>query len=340
MDEGNALQLFERLGCSRIRISLEQVMCSCPFPENHKRGDRRSSFSAKINDNDKSPFICYGCHEKGTLEWLAVQTGNEDLVPEWKPKKVKTSDWFYIPPTNAGVFARMVEHEKKPVLFKDDYLKPFVGVLSAYLKDRGVNIETAKQWELGLDREYNRATFTVRDYQGRLAVVIGRDITGKSKVKYSNYVLDRRNKELVPFIDHDREEEFIGPTKSFFLYGEHLAWKVMNGEMERRSNDLILVEGPTDVLAVWQMGWNVVGVMGSYVSKPQIEKLVTLVPKNGRLVILADGDEPGEKLSKKASKDIDSRVPVYIGSLPDGADPGKASEQEIEEYLKTARVFS
>ena len=340
MNPENARALLERLGCRRIRVMGGEVMSSCPFPEGHKRGDRRPSFSANIDTGEGSPYICFGCHATGTLEGLAVKNGHTDLVPDWKPKRVGDRPWMSVPSTNAGQFRHLYTRKKKPVLFKDDYLKPFVGVLSGYLKTRGITLDTAREWELGVDKLHARATFTVRDHEGRLALVVGRDVTDTAWVKYSNYVLDRLHKRMQPFIDHRREHDFITPTKSYFLYGEHKAWKVMEGESNRRSKDLIVVEGAMDMLRLWQCGWNAVAILGSYASEVQVEKLITLVPKGGRLIIMADGDEAGRKMTNKIVEMIGDRLPVYDAQLDVDIDPGMLVESEIDEAMKDARLAS
>jgi DNA primase len=221
------------------------------------------------------------------------------------------------------------------VLFKDDYLEPFVGVLPGYLKRRGISLETAREWELGLDRDWGRAIFVVRDFKGRLGVVVGRDVTGQSRIKYSNYVLDRKNKKMIPFIDHEREHDFIGPTKSRFLYGEYQAWKVQDGSFDtgRRSKDLIVVEGAIDLLNLWQMGWNVVAVLGSFPSKTQLEKLVMLVPRGGRLIVMADGDKAGRKMTETINEALNKRVNVFDAQLSDDLDPGALSEEQASDVL-------
>ena len=341
MDEGRARTLLERLECRRIHVYGDEIMSSCPHPENHPRGDRRPSFSARISDSDKSPYVCYGCHEKGTLEWLAIHTGNADLVPDWKPRNVdKNLPWIPVPSTNAGAFSHLVK-KKRPVLFKDDYLEPFIGRLSSYMIKRGITLDTARLWELGVDRPNSRATFTVRDYQGRLAVVIGRDVSNRSKVKYSNYVLDMKNKMMVPFIDHSREKDFKSPTKKFFVYGEHIMWKVLTGELERDSEPhLLVVEGAIDVLKLWQLGYNAVAVLGSAPSDFQMEKIVSLLPREGRLVIMADGDKAGKKLTSQIGRALHERVPTFVASLPEGSDPGDADDDTIELAFVKARLFS
>ena len=340
MDESRSQELLQRLGCKRVRKVGKEIMATCPFSENHWRGDRKPSFSAKLSGEDRSPYFCFSCHEKGTLEGLAIRTDNEDLVPDWKPRKVRNADWMYVPKNNVSVFGRQHGVDRNPVFFDDRLLEPFVGRVSRYVMDRGITIPTAKEWQLGVDRKGQRAIFTLRDMEGRLAVVNGRDVSGYSKIKYTNYVLDKENHCLCPFIDHEREEDFQGPTKSFFLYGEYQSKKALDGVFKRRSNDLIVVEGQMDTLAVWQQGWNVVGIMGSYPSEEQIEKLVALVPKGGRLVSVMDGDKAGRKCAKELGAMLNGRIPLFVVDLPDDTDPADVKESELEVLIDRPRIFN
>ncbi len=340
MDEGSAITLLERLGCNRIRKSGSEIVSQCPFAENHWRGDRSPSFSAKIEDSGSSPYFCFSCHEKGTLEGLAIRFGHKDLVPDWKPRKVRETDWMVIPKTNAGMFNHLYRQNRGPVIFEEHLIKPFVGRVAGYMLRRGVTIDTAREWELGIDKQNNRSIFVLRSVDGLIAMVMGRDMSGRSKVKYTNYVLDKRDDILRPFIDHKREEDFQGPTKIYFLYGEFQAWKAAQGKMERRSGDLIVVEGQTDTLSMWQNGWNVVGIMGSYPSDEQIEKLVTLVPKGGRLISLMDGDKAGRKCANVLGEAISERLPFFIGDIGDGLDPDNASEKQVELAIENSQLFS
>jgi hypothetical protein len=270
---------------------------------------------------------------------MAIRSGHQDLVPDWKPKRGdRDENWMTIPRTNVSVYGSMFK--KKAVFFEDDLIVPFVGRVSKYVLDRGVSIDTARAWELGVDRPNGRALFILRDVEGRIGVVIGRDTTGRSRVKYSNYVLDKRNNVLVPFPDHSREEDFEGPTKSCFLYGEHLASRFARGEVERRANDLVIVEGAIDVLKTWQLGWNVVAILGSHFSNDQIEKVASILPKDGRVILMMDGDEAGRACAQEAGKTLIDRVPVLVAMLPDDADPGAAQSDEINSAIENAKVFS
>ena len=342
MDEGSARTLLEQLGCKRIKVLGHQIQATCPFEENHYRGDRNPSFGARLDDAGKSPYFCHGCHQKGTLEWLAVDNGMENLVPDWKPKKIKSDRWMKkIPSTNrGGLFDYLYKEDKQPAFFNDIYLEPFTGVLSGALVKRGVTVETAKEWELGVDKENGRAIFVLRDVEGRVALVKGRDTTGRSKVKYIAYVLDKESHKLVPRIDYKREQDFKRPTKSLFLYGEYQAKKVLDGELERRSLDLVLVEGEVDVLKVWQWGWNVVGLIGSYPSDEQCEKIVKLIPKGGRLIVIMDNDKAGKKCVKELYEKLKDRVPFFNVVLPEGTDPAEMkSDIEMEKVISQAKLF-
>lgn len=340
MDAILARELLERLGCRKIKEPYGEIMASCPFGDNHKRGDRRPSFSAAINPDDASPYICFGCHATGTLEGLACHTGNKDLVPDDSFRDVKPKPWLFLKANNVAKFGHLYDEKKKPVLFKDVYLDLFIRMLPGYLKKRGLKLETAKAWEICFDRENRRAIFVMRDIGGRLAAVVGRDVTGNAWVKYSNYVLDRKNKRMVPGIDHDREEDFISPTKSLFLYGEHMAWKVCQGEdLSRKNMDLIVVEGALDALMLWQRGFNVVAILGSYPSDAQVEKLVMMTPRDARLVIMADGDDAGRKMTENLGGKTGSRVPTLDAVLPDGVDPGEATDEQIDDALRQATMF-
>lgn len=229
--------------------------------------------------------------------------------------------------------------KKEPVYYDEKYLAPYLGVLSGYLRKRGITLDTARNWKLGLDKEHSRAIFPVFDCEGKLAVIVGRDITGRSKVKYSFYSLDTKNEKMCPFIDHERFSDFLSPTKSLFLYGEDKAFRVANVESDRITGDLIVVEGQMDVLNMWQLGYNVVATSGSMVSNVQLEKLITLLPKGGRLVVMGDGDSAGKKMIDHVGKVLKNRVPVYVAVLENGLDPGGLTETEARDILQKVVLF-
>lgn len=332
MEERLAIELLESFGC-RPRSRGKQIESKCPFPDNHRRGDKRPSFSARIDANNWSPFFCHGCGARGTLEQIAISNNMPHLVPGWKPHGENRKPWLDAP---------RKPRRNDTVFFDDKYLAPFVGMVSGYMLNRGISLETARTWELGIDKENIRATFAVRDYRGRLGVLIGRDIRKvKSKIKYSNYLLDKRDDRFVPWRNYSREgfreDDYVSPTKSHFLYGEHFA--VQYGQ-ENPNSDLVLVEGSVDTLKVWQCGHNVVGALGCHVSDEQVSKIMMLTPRQGRLLVMFDGDDAGRRGSNELKKAIRKLLVVRSIELKDGCDPGGMSNDEIDKAIGSMSKIS
>jgi DNA primase len=162
-------------------------------------------------------------------------------------------------------------------------------------------------------------------------MVTGRDVRGRSRAKYSNYVLDKVQDRLVPFLLREKvEEEFVRPTRNFFLYGEHRIGLL------KENDDLIITEGPMDVLKLYEYGYYAVGIMGSSPSDRQISTLIEIKPPKGRLVIMADADKAGRRLSKELLSRLGG-LPIVEAILPEGHDPGDSSRSEIDFSLENAK---
>jgi hypothetical protein len=321
MNESSIIKFLEHLGCKRIRKRGDEINCSCPFPENHKHGDRHPSFGVRINASGVSPYGCFGCGERGIIERLARERGVQDFESPYVLKVATNCSWYPKPPV----------HKEEPVFFDDRYLKDFSGQMSNFFRIRGLSIDTMKTWELGYDHMFGRATIPVRDINGKLGMVTGRDVRGRSRAKYSNYVLDKVQDRLVPFLLREKvEEEFVRPTRNFFLYGEHRIGLL------KENDDLIITEGPMDVLKLYEYGYYAVGIMGSSPSDRQISTLIEIKPPKGRLVIMADADKAGRRLSKELLSRLGG-LPIVEAILPEGHDPGDSSRSEIDFSLENAK---
>lgn len=93
----------------------------------------------------------------------------------------------------------------------------------------------------------------------------------------------------------------------------------------RDAGRLIIMEGPTDVMAADQAGVKeCVAVMGTALTPEHVRQLGTLVGGDGRLVILLDGDAAGQANSLKAVRTcLSVGVPVQVSVLPDQLDPAE-----------------
>jgi DNA primase len=88
---------------------------------------------------------------------------------------------------------------------------------------------------------------------------------------------------------------------------------------------IIVMEGPTDVMAADQAGYGeCVAVLGTALTADHAKQLGNLVGADGRVVLLLDGDRAGQASSIKAVRTFLSvGVPVRVAMLPDELDPAE-----------------
>lgn len=123
------------------------------------------------------------------------------------------------------------------------------------------NPEVIKRFRLGYDSVRNCATIPVRNNQGRVVGVIRRRLDG------------RKPKYLEP----------KGLPKQEMLWG---SW-----EAPDRPEQLVIVEGPADALACWEVGVPAVALCGSYMSTTQAKLVRRMCPQT--VLIGMDNDAAG-----------------------------------------------
>lgn len=146
------------------------------------------------------------------------------------------------------------------------------GTLAQHLTTMGYNVEDVKKVllnEQGNDTFYKRLTFPIADKSGRVVGFTARTLTD-AKPKYIN------------------SPETPIYNKQNFLYGLHLAAK-------QKGNIAYLVEGSTDVIALWQAGLPAIATLGTALSDRQVKAL----KRFQAIAIWRDGDEAGQKATLK-----------------------------------------
>lgn len=242
MNKEGIVKVLSELGAGKIRGGFGNVTCECPFREwTHDRGtDRHPSFSVKVVDDGPSPYYCWSCKSKGLLTglvWLLKREGKaSSALAEW----VKQQE--YVDPLveldrkaeaakERGFVAPIVR--KELVLRDERELEPFKGKVPKYALNRGLSLETCKEWELGYDESDKRLIFPVRNLQKNLVGVVGRVIDAREDMVYKNY---------------------INFAKSNYLYGEHMFDPQLPNWVTDHlpgGDGLLLVEGMFDVLWLW-----------------------------------------------------------------------------------------
>jgi len=228
-----------------------------------------------------------------------------------------------------------------------------------YAKNRGINGEIAKRFDLGFALPSNkdlllhfentqqdvadlkalgliktgeygdydffrdRLMFPIHNSKGSVIAFGGRAFDNKAKAKYLN-------SQESPIFSKSRE-----------LYGLHHARKY-----SRTTDYILVVEGYMDVVALHQAGiTKVVATLGTATTP---EHLQTLARTTSVIVFCFDGDDAGRAAAWKALKIalpmIKSGLLVKFLFLPDGEDPDtlvkKESTSAFEKRIKTAQALS
>ena len=164
--------------------------------------------------------------------------------------------------------------------------------------DAGLLIENAESGKR-YDRFRDRVMFPIRDTRGRVIAFGGR-VLGDDKPKYLN-----------------------SPETPVFHKGQELYGLYEARKFNRNLEEIIVVEGYMDVIALAQQGLrNAVATLGTATSEEHLKRLFRVVP---HVLFCFDGDQAGRKAAWRALESTlsslqDGRRARFL-FLPEGEDP-------------------
>ena len=372
MDVTKVERIIRSLG-AKTEVKNGKVRCSCLLATWTHPGGRDQKPSMVILEGKRGDpiYTCLGCHKKGSLRdllcflwmrtrinmlrYIEILDGEAEKVPEgvnveirkvrrrarsisYEEMKSKAlqkkvgGDGDDTPWHDAGVLRKAADVQEIPW---SEY-EPYTGSIPRYALDRGLTVETCREWELGHDKRMKRLLFPMRDRQQRLVAVSGRIYVDDCPRCRANYITvedginqltgEMRYKEVCASCNRTRPPKYLhndGFIRNLHLYGEH---RVQDGR------DIVyVVEGNLDVLKVWQAGYRpVVGMLGSHPGAAQVEKLVAYYD---RLNVLPDADKAGDDMVAQLEAMIAWRIPMMVRRPPEGKDPGDLSTEEFRELL-------
>lgn len=176
----------------------------------------------------------------------------------------------------------------------------------------------------GIDEPWNsnkrdfmgRIIFPVRDENGSLVGWSGRLAT-------DDKVAIKRHNKWMHKLDFD---------KGFVLYNFYKAVDYV-----KESRELILVEGPWDVIRLWSYGINnVVAVMGSSLTP---EQLSLAVSSSLKVNVMLDSDGAGQSGANRICEQLKPYVDVYTYELPKNKDPDNLSFDEAWEVVSNPKRY-
>jgi DNA primase len=148
----DAREIIELFGLQNVQMRGDEITCSCPFPENHTRGDKRPSFGISVS---KGAYNCFSCGESGSLVTLAQ----------------KVLGMTRLEAMNA-VYHDLTTEEALRMMGGERYVPSRVSPMEfdiskwsrnrhEYWRARGFNEETIGKWQLGYDPSENRVVVPI-----------------------------------------------------------------------------------------------------------------------------------------------------------------------------------
>ena len=337
----------------KLERSGTSLRARCPF-----HAERTPSFHVSP---DRGTYHCFGCGVggdifsfvqaiegldfKGALKVLAEKAGVEIVYSRGEKESKDEHDRLFELLEVATIFysSRLSEPAQK------------------YLKERGLNDVTMKDFRLGLageawsdladflkqkkfseremleagvakknergglsDKFRNRIMFPIADSAGRVVGFSGRIFPSTSSGQAAR---TDGNFEPPKYINSPETPLF---HKSRILYGFDKAKTAM-----RKHNCAVLVEGQLDLLASHQAGWgNTVAVSGTAFT---LEHAALIRRMTDNLVIALDPDAAGIKAAGRAARAaLQGGLNVKVAKLPAGLDPADLVLKEGKEAWSTA----
>jgi DNA primase len=178
--------------------------------------------------------------------------------------------------------------------------------------------------DIGVDTVHQRLTFPLRDLDGVLVGISGRDYTNTVKPKYKVY--DHNEYTKLGFPSHETH-------KSHLLWNGHLVYP----RLFHAAMPIVVVEGFKACMKVLMAGcFNVVAILGNQVSdrqRWQLERMAT------EIWLWLDNNQPG--MNGSVLSGMSFGAPVRIVPYPDEREqPSDLSTAEIQLALSGVKDFT
>ena len=330
----------------------------CPLP-----GHTEKTPSFTVNP-DLQFYYCFGCQRGGDVFKFAQEVMGHSFPEALNYFADKAG---LTPPPRSGSFSEQSFHsaqffQKKASLVKinglakDIFQKKLQDLTPnhparIYLKNRGFSQKAIEAFQLGYAP--NDWTFLSKKLSSyREAQILG---LVRKKAGHQDYYDVYRNRIMFPIItirdevigfggrcliESEQEAKYINsPTSDIFHKGKILYGLNLAATHIRSLDQVIVVEGYTDVMMLHQNGFkNVVGVLGTALTEAHA-RLLRRYTRN--VIVLFDSDAAGKKASKKALP-ILLKADLYPKSLemPPGEDPDQILQtwgrEKFQKRLKEA----
>ena len=298
----------------------------CPF-----HGEKTASFSVAP---EKGIYYCFGCHKGGgsinfimEVEGLSYPDAVRHLAKRVNmevPEDDKYQSRYRI---QERLWALMKEAAR---FYNEQLYMPQGAECLAYVQKRGMSKSIVTKFGIGYAPDsWNALVDAMRKKGYTDKEMIDANLVGEKNGR----VYDRfRNRLMFPIIDvrgnvigfggrvlDNSLPKYINTTETIiFNKGKHLFG--LNLSKKTQKDYMILVEGNVDVVTMHQYGFdNAVASMGTSLTEEQANLLKRYTEQ---VVLLYDGDAPGQKATRRAIPILEKvGIHVKVLQIPNDMDP-------------------
>jgi DNA primase len=262
----------------------------------------------------KNIWHCFACSCGGNvLDFTAIMEGTTI-----REAGLRLKEWYGVDPPAPEIAKEKKEVERKEIKNQSENQdnKPLDFELKtldqnhSYLKERGIEKATVKEFNIGYCKRgllKGRIAVPIHNEKGELIAYAGR-YPGDPPEGESKYRLPSNFK------------------KSQAIFNLH--------RIQKRERNLILTEGFFDVFKLWQSDFkNTVALMGVSMSEKQEKTLIDFLGSEGKLTVIFDPDEAGEKARKEVVEKLQSKMFIKTIKLEKGKDLDKLDRKEIKKLI-------
>lgn len=322
----------------------DRYMGLCPFPDHN---EKTSSFSVS---QSKQVYNCFGCQKSGNIytylqelrgmnfvesvHYLARQAGIE--IPKGIQKNQGDSN------------SQLIDVNEKTCQFYESQLRrcPPDHPVVKYLNQRGYNKEVIKTFRLGYAPNGNALLKYLNSDAERKAAsslgLLGKSTQGSLYDNFHNrlmFPIVSTRKQVIGFgaraLDNSLPKYINSKQSPIFNKGNSFYGLSDSARYLKQKGFLLVVEGYTDFLSLWQAGFkNVVATLGTALTTQHAKTLKRYVDS---VMIVFDGDQAGLKASERSLPLLlEESLEAKTICLPNKQDPDDFIKQEGKKSFETA----
>jgi len=321
----------------------------CPF-----HSEKTPSFTI---DEDKQLYHCFGCGEGGDIFTLVMEKENLSF-PE--ALRYLAEKYNINLPEKRKRSPRHLRLEEKIYSINEKSLAFFVKNLHnteegkkalQYLSNRGIDQEAIQKLKIGYAMNSWDSMISFFQKQSISPAEVEKAGLALPRTKSEGHYDRFRGRIIFPIFNlagkvvafggrsiFDQDPKYLNsPDTAIYTKGDLLYGLNFCKHDIREKKEMILVEGYTDFLSLFQAGvTNTAASLGTSLTANQTALALRFAP---RLIICYDGDIAGEKAARRAiSLGLKKGLQIKIMVLPQGYDPDSfITKNGVEKFLSLAK---